>query len=358
VSKATPTAWTEAAWVDTILSWARDRLESHGRTISGAVEQPHIRPWSTVFRIPTDSGVVWCKAEGPGTAHEARLLMAFAAWGVTNIVLPLDVDVERGWLLLEDGGPTLRQTRPDGTGDTDLAAWEAILAEYAGLQRSVEDRAEELLRLGVPDGRPAALADTLGGIVEDDRWWSLVGPDDRAAADAGRQRLRGLGEWVAATAGQLEGFGIAATIQHDDLHGGNIFVGPAGTRIFDWGDAAVAHPFGTMVSTFNSVAYRLGTEPDGPELMRLRDAYLEAWTDELPRTALDEALELALDLGRIGKSAAWARALTGAEPAALGDLGDAPAMWLVDLVERLDRKAAALARGRDGCLGCRRLAEP
>jgi hypothetical protein len=339
VSKAQDIAWTDPAWVDSILNWARDRLASHGRTVSGPVEQPHVRPWSTVFRIPTDRGVVWCKAAGPGTAHEARLLTAFAAWGVANVVLPLDADVRRGWLLLEDGGPTLRQTRPDGSGDADLAAWEAILAAYAGLQRSVEDRAEELVRLGVPDGRPVVLADTLRGIVEDDRWWSLVGPEDRSAAAAGRERLRGLGGWVAATAGELEGFGIAATVQHDDLHGGNIFVGSAGTRIFDWGDAAVAHPFGTLVTTLNSVGYRLGIEPDGPELTRLRDAYLKAWTDEVPRDALDEALELALDLGRIGKSAAWARALAGVEPAAIRDFGDAPAMWLVDLVERLDRNA-------------------
>jgi hypothetical protein len=339
VSGTVSRVWTDSAWVETIMAWARDRLAEGGREIVGAVDQPHIRPWSTVFRIPTDRGLVWCKAAGPGTAHEARLLTAFAEWGVANVVRLLDADVERRWLLLEDGGPTLRQTRPDGTGDADLTAWERILAEYAGLQRSVEGRADELVRLRVPDGRPAVLVDTLRSVVEDDGWWALVGPDDRPAADAGRERLRGLDEWVAATARELEGSGIAATIQHDDLHGGNVFVGPAGTRFFDWGDAVVAHPFATLVTTLNSVAFRLGTDPDGPELTRLRDAYLEAWTDELPRTALHEVLELALDLGRIGKSAAWARALSGVDPATMGDLGDAPAMWLVDLVERLDGRS-------------------
>lgn len=334
-------AWTDPTWVETIMAWARDRVAEGGREIVGPVEQPHVRPWSTVFRIPTDRGDVWCKAAGPGTAHEARLLAAFAAWDVANVVRPLDADVERGWLLFEDGGPTLRQTRPDGTGDADLTAWERILAEYAGLQRCVEGRADELVRLGVPDGRPAVLADTLRSLVEDDRWWALVGPDDRPAADAGRARLRGLDDWVAATARELEGSGIAATIQHDDLHGGNVFIGPAGVRFFDWGDSVIAHPFGTMVTTLNSVAYRLGTDPDGPELARLRDAYLEAWTDVLPRPVLREVLERALDLGRIGKAAAWARALSGVDPAAMGGFGDAPAMWLVDLVERLDRRAVS-----------------
>ena len=115
-------------------------------------------------------------------------------------------------------------------------------------------------------------------------------------------------------------------------------VGPRGILFFDWGDSVVAHAFGSMVTTLNSVAYRIATDPDGPALRRLRDAYLEAWTDVLPRSALDEALERALDLGRIGKAAAWARALGGLEPPDMGGHGDAPAMWLVDLVERLDAR--------------------
>ena len=118
-------------------------------------------------------------------------------------------------------------------------------------------------------------------------------------------------------------------------------MGPTGIRVFDWGDAVVAHPFGSMVTTLNSVAYRLGSDPDGPELARLRDAYLDAWTDVLPRPALAEVLERALDLGRIGKAAAWARALHGVDPAAMDGHGDAPAMWLVDLVERLDRRGGS-----------------
>jgi Ser/Thr protein kinase RdoA (MazF antagonist) len=145
-----------------------------------------------------------------------------------------------------------------------------------------------------------------------------------------------MGAWVAARTGELDGSGIAATIQHDDLHGGNVFIGPAGTRFFDWGDSVVAHPFGSMVTTLNSVAYRLDTTADDPRIAPLRDAYLEAWTDLQPRAALQELLEVALDVGRIGKSAAWARALGGLDPSAMDGHGDAPALWLTDLVERLD----------------------
>lgn len=332
--------WTDAAFLAEITTWAEAHLAALGYARTGPPDQPHIRPWSTTLRFPTDRGPVWAKAMGTGTAHEARLLEAFSTWGVRAVVPLLGVDTERHWSLLADGGPTLRQTRPDGDGDRDLAAWEAILATYAQLQRDLETRCDELLALGVPDGRPAALPATLERLLATDQWWALVGPDDRPASDAARARLRGLGAWLAARVGELEGSGIAATLQHDDLHGGNCFVGPDGIRFFDWGDSVVAHPFASMVTTLNSVAHRLETHADDHALDRLRDAYLEAWTDVLPRSALDEVLATALDVGRIGKAAAWARALDGLDPADMDGHGDSPALWLADLVERLEVRRA------------------
>lgn len=299
-----------------------------------------MRPWSTVLRIPTARGPVWAKATRPGTAHEARLLAAFGAWGLQSVVPVLAVDEERGWLLLGDGGRTLRQMRPDGEGDRDLAAWQSILSTYAGLQRDLEARAEEILALGVPDGRPEAIPATLSNLTGTDVWWALVAPEERPVSDAARERLQRLAPWVAARTAELSGSGIAATIQHDDLHGGNVFVEADAIRFFDWGDSVIAHPFGSMLTTLSSVAHRLETTADDPILDRLRDAYLEAWTDVLPRRALAEVLAIALDIGRIGKAAAWARALDGLDPADMDGHGAAPALWLADLVARLETRGA------------------
>ncbi len=335
-----PSLWADPRWLAGIGDWATAELEAAGRIVTGPIEQPHVRPWSTVLRIPTDEGAVWAKASGPGTAHEGRLLAAMADWSTPHVLRPLAVDADRDWWLLPDGGMTLRQTRPDGDGDTDLRAWEAILAAYANLQRTLERRADGLLDVGVPDGRPDVLNATLAALVETNRWWDLVGPDDRSTADRARWRLVELADRVAAEAGQLATSGIAATLQHDDLHGGNVFVAGKHIRFFDWGDAVVAHPFGSLVTTLNSIAYRLGTDADGPQFQRLRDAYLDAWTDVLPRVVLGDVLERALDLGRIGKAAAWARALSGVGPSEMQGHGDAPALWLADLLERLERRQA------------------
>ena len=65
--------WVDPAWRVEADSWAEARLEELGLERTGAIEQPHVRPWSTVLRIPTDAGDVWFKANMPGLEHEARL---------------------------------------------------------------------------------------------------------------------------------------------------------------------------------------------------------------------------------------------------------------------------------------------
>jgi hypothetical protein len=308
--------------------------------VTGEITQPHIRPWSTAFRIPTDSGVAWCKASGQGPAYEGSLLDAFDRWAVRGALLPLATDPGRALILTPDGGPTMRHTRPDGNGDHDLAAWARILRGYAHLQRSTEDRAGELVALGVPDMRPEHLVAVVEGFVADDGIWARADAEDRDAARAARRRLPSLLPVISGLVEELAAVGIAATIQHDDLHGGNILVGPAGDRVFDWGDASLAHPFTTMTTTLNSIEYRTGLDQHGPELRRLRDTYLEAWTDVAPLTPLVAAEGRSRVLGAISRAASWERSFEGVPPDQLGGDGGSTAAWLAELVERLDRWTA------------------
>ena len=67
-------------------------LAGLGRQFDGPVEQPHVRPWSTAFRMPTDPRPrLVAKATGPGPAYEGPLLDVFAARGVRRVPLPLAV---------------------------------------------------------------------------------------------------------------------------------------------------------------------------------------------------------------------------------------------------------------------------
>lgn len=329
--------WTDPRWRSAHLAWADERLAEQGRRRVGDVEA-RPRPWSTVFRIPTDGGTAWSKANGPGPFHEGPLLEVMARAGATAVLLPLAVDLERGWLLLDDGGATLRSLpAPDGrNGDTDLARWERILADYADLQRWMEGHVEAMLAVGVPDLRPERLPETLARLLDTDELWARVDRADRPATDRARRRLRQLAPVVADMTGSLAASPIAATIDHGDLHGNNIVVGEDGSRrIFDWGDAVVGHPFQTLTGTLGSIGHHAGLDAYGPALDRSRDAYLEPWTDLAPRSELARLATFAMDLGHIVKAAAWERAVTGLAPGAMGGHHGATAAWLADFEARL-----------------------
>lgn len=260
--------------------------------------------------------------------------------GETAVLPPLAVDLERGWLLTADGGPTLRAaTTADGRpGDQDLAAWLAVLPEYAAFQRRVADDVDGFLALGVPDERPARYAALLDAQLDADGLWSRVDATDRPRTDEARRRLAALLPRIEGLALELAGSPVRPSLDHGDLHGNNVLPGPGGAiRYFDWGDAVVAHPFASLNTALGSLTYHMGLDLDGPELARLRDAYTEAWTDVATRAELERAALLALDLGSIGKAAAWERALQGLDPDEMGGHHGGAAAWLADTVERFER---------------------
>ncbi|MGB8650912.1 MAG: phosphotransferase [Mycobacteriales bacterium] len=295
------TDWTSPTWHAEALAWA-------DVTPVGPVTQPHLRPWSTALRIPTADGVVWFKAGGSGTAFEARLLRALNAYGAPQLLTALKVDVERGWLLLPDGGPTLRSALDR---DPDLHRWEPVLQGYAALQRAVEHRALP----GAEDQRPQCMPALLEALLRE----LPVGP--RAELEALQPRFAG---WC----DELAGSGVVPTLQHDDLHDNNVF---ASGVVYDWGDAVLAFPFATLLVTLRSAARRWELAPGAPELVRLRDAYLEPWTDTHSRTELELLCLLATRVGKVGRSRAWQRALTGVPDP--GEHAEAAPGWLEELLE-------------------------
>jgi hypothetical protein len=318
--------WADPQWQEHALGWVATELARHGRRITGPVE-PRVRPWSLVWKVPTDAGVVWFKANNLGTRHEAALLEALARLAPGRLLDPVAVDAGRGWSLLPDGGPTLRDVLG---GDRDLAHWERVLPEYAALQRAAAPHAAGLLALGVPDHRPEAMPALLGELL-DDRESMLVGTEQGPTPEA-YDRLRGLlpqfGDWCR----RLAGTGVASTVQHDDLHDGNIFVTGGGYRFFDWGDASLAHPFGTLLVTLNSIGHAFELERGDPALVRLRDAYLEAWSDRHDRATLRESADLAVTVAKVSRALSWRRALETTDPAR-AEYAEAVPGWLGELFE-------------------------
>lgn len=284
--------WLEPEWRQEAEDWIRERTR-----VIGPIEQPHVYPWSTAMRVPTSDGDVWLKATTPDVhGFEPALTALLSEAFPDRTTEVLEIDAERGWMLLRDAGTRLREL----TASADAVShWEAILPRYAEIQIALSARMDELLQLGVPDERLGGLADKVEAVLEDDGALLLDEPDGLTSEE--RDELRRRMPELRALIGELEAFGIPETIQHDDFHDGQVFVRDGRYLLLDWGDSCVSHPFHTLTVTLRALAWRHGLEPGSEPLLRLRDAYLE------PYGAPSAPADLAYRTGTLGRALAWHR---------------------------------------------------
>jgi hypothetical protein len=284
--------WCDPAFIAHAHAWIHDQLD--GTTSSVVeIEQTHVTDWSTVMRVTTALTTMWFKANDESMAHEAAVTALVAPLSGEHVPCPSSWDPLSGWMLMVDAGPRLREVI---AAERSLDRWHEALEACARIQIACEDDVDALLALGVPDRRlrtlPEAYADLLAGL--DDADPRLPGPD----------AIRGLCDELAA-------YGIRETLQHDDLHDGQVFLPHDRAHILDWGDACVSHPFFTLAVTLEGcIAWGVddvqGSEDLDPHLAAYLRPYEEAY--DLGAADLREAARLAMRLGWV------CRAINGALP--------------------------------------------
>jgi len=262
--------------------WIRARVEP-----VGVIEVAHVEPWATVLRVPLAHGTAWFKACAPVQAFEPRLTASlFRSWP-DRLPEVLDHDEQRAWLLLADAGTAL-----DAFGNPP-EAWLRVLPGYAELQRGEADHVAEYLAHGVPDLRLPTLSARYADLL-----------DHELPIDADEMgRLREFAPRFGELCAELAAHGIPESVQHDDLHGANVYVQGECLRVLDWGDASISHPFATLMETFRFLEGAPNRLPPTDRwFARLRDAYLEPWGQ-----GLTETFALAIRVGTFAHTFAWAR---------------------------------------------------
>jgi len=160
--------WTDPRWLEEAHAWIHGAVEP-----TAPIEQPHVRPWSTVLRVPTRDGDLFFKANAPAFAHEAAILERLVPLAPDLLPELVVVDRDRRWLLLRHAGDRVRELPGD-------APWQDVLAHYADLQAAAAPLVDELVAAGVPDRRLAALPDVYASLAATREWstscvpsWSL-----------------------------------------------------------------------------------------------------------------------------------------------------------------------------------------
>jgi hypothetical protein len=257
-----------------------------------------------VLRVPTADGVVWFKACHPSHGFEPSLALELARLRPESVIEVLAADPERGWMITTDAGSRLRELLSSAD---DLVRWEEFLPRYADVQLAARDRAERLLEIGVPDERLAVLPEHFECVLADHEILLVDRPD--GLDEDQHERLFASVPEVRRLCEALAAFGIPETVQHDDLHDGNVFVRDLHYLVFDWGDSCVSHPFHSLVVTLRATAWRFELPPGDARLERMRDAYLEPFGSFGSRAELLDAFATAYRLGTIARSLSWYRAV-------------------------------------------------
>jgi hypothetical protein len=327
-------AWTSPVFAGQARAWVADRLAPLGLGLTGEGVQPHARPWSSAIRFETTAGRVWFKVNGAGTRHEATVVRALDRLVPGLVPEVLAVDAAQGWSLARDAGPVLREVAPP---DELWDAWERLLPRYAEAQVTLSGHRDDLLATGIPEVSPATVPGFARELLDE----LAATPENAGGLSVGQaaaveRELPVLADLCA----ELAASGVPDSVQHDDLHSANVcWPGTAAdARVIDWGDATWGHPLGTMLATLNSIAFHAGTYVDGgpaqtPELLRVRDAYLEPFTRYAARADLVRCVDVARRTGCVGKALAYRAALAGEPLSTHAEMEFPVRDWFLGLLE-------------------------
>jgi hypothetical protein len=310
--KPTPAPWEQPGWFDRVNAWVQGELRRLGLPQRGDLELVRTRPWAAVARASTDSGDVWFKQPAPSLAFEPGATIAVSSRdpGFTPRVLAS----EGTWMLIADAGVQLREHYRRG-GKAPM--WDQLLPRYAELQIALAGAVDEFLALGVPDRRPAAVAEAYPATVA-----RVIGKDVSRL-----ERCRRLAVDVQALADELAD-ALPITLIHEEATEANIFVRAGRARLLDWAEASISHPFAGAVNTLRDIAYRRRLRANGRELLRLRSAYLEPWTRFAPMTQLTAQFSRGYLLGVLCRVMSWDRFLADQPSEVRAEYGRNAAVWL------------------------------
>lgn len=273
--------WLCAGWFSEVEGWIRAELGARGIALTSSPQLATTRFVGRVLRLETSAGRMYFKAASHVFCREVAIAVEVAAWRPEHVPGLVAADVGRSWMITRDvSGPTLAEIDA-------VEVWEEGVRACARLQKdSLQGLAEGSLR-SLYDWRPQTVAAGLERLMEELEWLQ-GGYDDPLSAEeagalrAGMPRLRDMCLEVARR-------GVPATLEHADLHPGNVRVS-GGTPVFlDWAWSSVTDPFLSLCSLVAEGALPAAVRPARERLVR---AYFDEWKEYGPPDELAAVFDL------------------------------------------------------------------
>lgn len=301
--------WWEPDAESRLAVWADEQLKRHQIHRLGDLDRHHTRPWSKVLRVPTDQGDFFLKALPENLRYEVAVVAGLADRFPGRVPRLLAADPVRGWMLQFDEGALLRRELKR-TSNTEL--WNSVLSTYASMQVSMAGEDELLRGWKVPDRRPETLVPKIRALIENRAALHLDHPQGLQSGALARLE-QALGPLTELCEGLSQG-PVPSSLNHGDLHDGNVFVRDGECVIFDWGDSSVSHPFFSLRTVHVSLESRPGWEENDRRFRALDEHYLTFWADYASPGELRRAMRQARIVAPMISALSWHRALANVDP--------------------------------------------
>jgi Phosphotransferase enzyme family len=267
--------WARASGVRELFRWAAEHVELTGRPVQ-------CKTWnlSGLFRLPTAEGPVWLKAIPPFAAAEPTAIAAFAE--VDPDLVPAVLASAPGRLLLADvPGADCWDASPRVAAN----AVARLAAAQARIGRPPS---------GIPDRRPPALAAAVRDLL-DGPVGAELSPGELDAARVLQPR------WE-----MLADCGLPDTVVHGDFHPGNWRLDVGAPVVLDFADAHLGNP---VLDGLRAIDFLPADRREAAA-----DAWIAAWTAEVPRSRPAEALRIAEPLAHLAYAVRYQEFLDNIEP--------------------------------------------
>ena len=322
--------WNSIGWHDVACDWIFAQLALHSYTPLAPITQQRAWGLSCTMKVGTDKGDVYFKATPPFMAHEGRIMRAVAERCKQLLPAPLSVDAERGWLLMPDYGSEMLHEC------ADIAKWEEALLTFSRAQVEQVESLPHWLFLNIPDRRLGRMVEMIDPLIASCEGMLAGGVNGLSESEV--DALRSLSMPLKLMCARLAQYAVPYTLVHGDL-GGNILIRDDGYTFFDWTDVCVSHPFFEM-ATISGAYFDESVLKDNPDAeVRLRDAYLEPWTELVPKEKLVEAFEASRPLGAPHQTMTYMWILTNISPDARPELEGGLLHWVRNLLRLCGRSA-------------------
>ena len=280
------------------------------------------------MKIHTGAGDLYFKATPQFMCHEGRVMRTVAERCPELLPPPVAVNPERGWVLMQDYGDEMLHECPD------IARWEEALRLFSDAQVGQAQEAGYWLDSNIPDRRLGRMVSMIDPLIASCTRMLTGGSNGLSETEA--NDLRALSMPLKLMCARLGQFGIPHTLVHGDL-GGNILINGNGYTFFDWTDACVSHPFFEM-ATISGAYFDESVLTNNPDAdIRLRNAYLEAWTGFEQMDRLIEEFEASKPLGALHQAMTYMWILTNIPADARPELQGGLLHWIRNLLRLYGR---------------------